>query len=145
MSERARTIVSRLRQFFLNRRLARRRVVRVPCTLSLADRRLSPNGSRGVPTIGGHTVDISATGLALNVPAIRIDEHYLVGDNRRLQVILELPIGPVELQVTPVRYESLEEDELEKSYTIGVRITEMNEKDRAQFNEYVQRFLKRSA
>jgi hypothetical protein len=44
-----------------------------------------------------------------------------------------------------VRYESLEEDELEKSYTIGVRITEMNEKDRAQFNEYVQRFLKRSA
>src|SRR3990172_5332040 len=130
MSEYARTIVSRLRQFIGNRRHFRRREVRLPFSMSVADRRIRPNGSRGVPTINGHTLDISATGLALNVPAIRIEEHYLVGDTRRLQLKLELPDGPVKMQVAPVRYESLEEHQTETGYAIGVRITEMTEQDR---------------
>jgi hypothetical protein len=52
-------------------------------------------------------------------------------------VKLELPVGPVEMQVTPVRYESLEEHETETGYLIGVRITAITEADRAKFAAYV--------
>jgi len=89
----------------------------------------------------GHTSDISTTGIGLIVPAIRIGEHYLVGEDRRLHLKLELSSGPVELTVSPVRYESLEEDPQETGYVIGVRITDMNEADRTRFHEYIQTLL----
>lgn len=88
-------------------------------------------------TLDGHTLDLSATGLALVVPAITLGEHHLVGENRGLNVKLELPTGVVELQVTPVRYESLAEHETETGYLIGVIIAEMTEEDRAKFAAYV--------
>lgn len=143
MSEFARTIVSRLRRFIGNRRHVRRREVHLPFSMSVADRRIRPNGARGVPSIDGHTLDISATGLALNVPTIRIEEHYLVGDSRRLQLKLELPDGPVKMLVAPVRYESLDEHQTETGYAIGVRITEMAEQDRINFNEYIKHLKRR--
>jgi hypothetical protein len=89
----------------------------------------------------GHTSDVSATGVGLIVPAIRIGEHYLVGEEQRLHLKLELPTGPVDLNVSPVRYESLEEDPEETGYVIGVRITDMNEADRKRFHEYIQTLL----
>lgn len=91
----------------------------------------------------GHTLDLSASGLALIVPAITLGEHHIVGENRSLNVKLQLPKGPIELTVTPVRYESLEEDETETGYLIGVKILEMSEVDRAKFAEYVADFSDR--
>ena len=82
---------------------------RLTFTLSLSDPRVNSNGARRLPSLGGHTLDISSTGLALVVPAIRIGGHYLAGDDRKLHVKLELPSGPVEMKVATVRYESLEE------------------------------------
>jgi len=87
-----------------------------------------------LPSLNGHTVDVSSTGLALVVPAIRIAEHYLAGSDRRLHIKLELPSGPVELKVVAVRYESLED---ESGYLIGARIVEMSDPDRASFEKYV--------
>ena len=81
----------------------------------------------------GHTSDVSTTGIGSIVPAIRIGEHYLVGEDRRLHLKLGLPTGPVDLYVSPVRYESLEEDPEETGYVIGVRIN-MNEADRTRFH-----------
>jgi hypothetical protein len=89
----------------------------------------------------GHTSDVSTTGIGLIVPAIRIGEHYLVGEDRRLHLKLELPTGPVDLYVSPVRYESLEEDPEETGYVIGVRIIDMNEADRTRFHEYIRTLL----
>jgi len=86
-------------------------------------------------------LDLSTNGIALIVPAIRVGEHYLVGDDRRLHVKLELPGGPVELNVVPVRYESLEEDPNESGYLIGAHITEINEPDRSRFAEHVKMLL----
>jgi hypothetical protein len=91
----------------------------------------------------GHTVDISANGMALIVPAIRIGEHHLVGENRNLSVNLELPVGPVEMQVTPVRYEALERHESETGYLMAVKIVTMSVEDRAKFSEYVSTLLQR--
>ncbi len=98
-----------------------------------------------MPSLKGHTLDISDTGIALVVPAIRIGEHYLVGDDRKLHVQLELSNGPVELTVVPVRYESLGDYGEESGYLVGAKIVELNEADRARFHEAVKGFLKTSS
>jgi hypothetical protein len=95
-----------------------------------------------LPTVDGHTLDISSTGLALVVPAIRIGEHYLAGAERKLFVKLELPTGPVEMKVATVRYESLEESRDESGYVIGARIAEMSDHDRASYVSFIGKLLK---
>lgn len=87
-----------------------------------------------MPTLNGHTLDVSTTGLALVVPAIRIGEHYLAGADRTLHIKLELPSGPVEMRVATVRYESMDD---ESGYLIGARILEMSDTDRMSFTKYV--------
>jgi len=107
---------------------------RLSFTLTLSDPRVTSNGSRRLPKLDGHTLDVSMTGVALIVPAIRIGEHYLAGADRKLHVKLELPSGAVEMLVTTVRYESLED---ESGYVIGARILEMSDADRVSFEKYV--------
>src|SRR5829696_56024 len=118
MSELPRRIVSSLRRFVGNRRRHKRVSARLTFTISLSDPRVKSNGSRRLPTVNGHTLDISTTGLALVVPAIRIGEHYLAGAERKLFVKLDLPTGPVEMKLATVRYESLEESREETGYLI---------------------------
>jgi hypothetical protein len=144
MSELPRRFVSSLRRFIGNRRHSKRVHARLTFTLSLSDPRVNSNGSRRLPTLNGHTLDISSTGLALIVPAIRIGEHYLAGADRKLHVKLDLPTGPVEMKVATVRYESLEESRDETGYLIGARITEMSDQDRTSFDSYVAKLLKRA-
>ena len=136
MSELPRRIVSHLRRFIGNRRRSRRVRARLSFTLSLSDPRVSSNGGRRLPKLDGHTLDVSVTGLALVVPAIRIGEHYLAGADRKLHIKLELPSGPVEMKVATVRYESLED---ESGYLIGARILEMSDTDKVSFEKYVTR------
>ena len=144
MSELPRRLVSHLRRFIGNRRHCRRVRTRLSFTLGLADPRVSSNGARRLPTLDGHTLDVSSTGLALIVPAIRIGEHYLAGSDRRLHLKLDLPAGPVEMTLTAARYESLDESKEESGYLIGARITEMADADRASFEAYVTKLLNRS-
>lgn len=142
MSELPRRMVSQLRRFIGNRRRAKRAEARLPFTLSLEDSRVSSNGFRRLPPLQGHTLDVSTTGVALVVPAIRIGGHYLAGTERRLFLKLDLPEGTVELTLIPVRYESLEEDPNETGYLIGTRIEDINDNDRSRFNDYVRSLLK---
>ena len=142
MPELARTLVSRLREFVGNRRRARRCPARLAFSVTPADRYVISNGSRQRKWMEGHTFDVSTSGLALVVPAIRIGEHYLVGDDRKLLLRLELPTGTVEMQVAPVRYESLEEHPTEQGYVIGVRITDVDPQIKAGFESFVRRLLR---
>ena len=138
MSELPRRIVSHLRRFIGNRRRSKRVQARLKFTLSLTDPRVNTNGSRRLPSLDGHTLDVSITGLALIVPAIRIGEHYLAGADRKLHVKLDLPSGPVEMKVVTVRYENLEDD---SGYLIGARILEMSDADKASFEKYVAKAM----
>ena len=80
--------------------------------------------------------------MALILPAIRIGEHYLVGNDRKLHLELELPNGPVALTVVPVRYESLGDYGEESGYLVGTKIVDLNEADRTRFHEKVRSFLR---
>ena len=145
MSELPRRIVSHLRRFIGNRRRFKRVRTRLTFTLSLSDPRVNSNGARRLPTLDGHTFDVSTSGLALIVPAIRIAEHYLAGSDRRLYLKLQLPSGAVEMKVMSVRYEGLDESHEETGYLIGARIVEMSDADRASFNSYVNKLLSGAA
>lgn len=133
----ARSIASRLRQYAGDRRRAKRVQARVNFTLSLVGPAFSSNGVRRVISIDGHTLDLSSTGLALVVPTIIVNEHHLVGENRNMYVKLELPDGPLEINVVPIRYEKLEDHPTETGYLIGARLGNVEEADRARFSEYV--------
>jgi len=141
--ELARSIVSRLRQYVGDRRHAKRQKIRLVFTLSIVSQAKSLDGATRIDSLEGHTLDVSPTGMALIIPTIRLGEHHLVGENRSLNVKLELPDESVAMQVASVRYERLDEHKTETGYLIGVKITEMSEADRAKFTAYVSSLLKR--
>jgi len=137
----ARSVVSRLRRFVGDRRRSPRQAVRLPFIISISGGAKNLNGTKRSSSIGGHTLDLSDSGLALVVPSIRLGEHHLVGENRSFTVKLDLPPGPVEMQVAPVRYEALDEDKNESGFLIGVKIVSMTDMDRAKFGDYVSELL----
>ncbi len=138
----ARSIASRLRQYAGDRRHAKRAKVRLDFTLSLVGPALSSNGAKRVISIEGHTLDLSSTGLALIVPTIIVNEHHLVGENRNMFVKLELPDGPLDINVVPIRYERFEDHPTETGYWIGVKLGNVEPRDRARFSEYVSQQLR---
>jgi hypothetical protein len=139
MPEFTRTIVTRLRAYIGNRLIARRHSGRIRCSVTPADRHVTLNGFGRTKWMDGYTADLSATGLGVIVPAIRIGEHYLVGGERRLRLKLDLPVGPVEMQVKPTRYESLEDYDSERGYVIGVQIIAMADDDRSTYDKFIRR------
>lgn len=87
--------------------------------------------------MNGHTLDLSSNGLAIIVPRITLGEHHLVGENRGLNLKIQLPDGSVEILGTPIRYERLEDDQSETGYLIAVKILRMSDDDRARYSAYV--------
>ncbi len=140
MPELLRSIITRLRGAMGDRRHARRYQARLRVSVSLLDVKMAAESAipRRLPQVEGYTLDLSETGMALIVPTIRAGEYYLTGEGRRLLVTLAHPTGPLSLHVIPVRYEKLDDDKAETGYLIGVRITEVNEADRARFNAYLE-------
>ncbi|HEY0080195.1 MAG TPA: PilZ domain-containing protein [Pyrinomonadaceae bacterium] len=143
MPELVRTIANRLREFVGNRRYAPRRRTHLPITVSLLEKK--PNAANSAtrqPSLTGRTHDLSATGLGLILPVIRIGGRYLTGDSQQLHINLELPARPVVLHAIPARYERLETDDSQTGYFIGARITHIADADRALLLEYIDSLAK---
>ena len=140
MPELVRSIIARLRGAVGNRRRARRYHARISVSVSLLGVKQVAESAiaRRPPKIEGYTRDLSSTGLGLIVPTIRVGEYYLTGEGRRLLLTLEHAAGPISMQVTPVRYEQLDEGGTETGYIIGAHITEMSDDDRARFNAFLE-------
>lgn len=91
-------------------------------------------GVQHLRAVAGHTLNISAIGLAVVLHAQNIDEQYLTGGEGSMAIELDLPNGLViEIKATPVRYEKREE-----GYLIGARISDMSDRDRELFDEYLR-------
>lgn len=107
---------------------------RLEFSVLLRDAETSDSGTQHLRAVAGHTVNISEDGLAVVLHAQNIDEHYLFGAEGSMAIDLDLPNGlSIEIQATPVRYEKLEE-----GYLIGARISDMSERDRGLFKEYLR-------
>ena len=140
MPELLRSIAGRLRQYVADRRRSPRLRVRLAVTVSLFDLSAATPWSK---PIAGHTRDVSEDGLGLLLPAIRVGDRYLVGQDQSLSIILKLPTGNARIYAAPARYERLEDDQQpDTGFFVGVRITGMDEKDRALFTEYLESLQK---
>ena len=143
MPELIRSIASRLRQYMGNRRAAPRFATHLEAALalnvSLPKTKSEKKGAEQPLRLAGYTRDISASGMALIVPSIRIGGQYLTGENRTLLIMLKLPAGPIEIEATPVRYSPLDEDGADTGYLVGVQIISMSDEDRALFNDYLEK------
>lgn len=141
MPELVRSIANRLREFVGNRRRAPRYRTHVKVTVALSDTKaagIHTSASGGsLPTLKGHARDVSATGLALVMPAIRIGGRYLTGEGQDLLITLDLPPQPVKIHARPVRYEQLEKDDEDIGYLIGVHITSIADGERTRYTQYL--------
>ena len=145
MPELIRSIAGRLREFVGNRRRAPRYVTHLEVGLALnvtlpgTDAAGARKNDSQSLKLAGYTRDISASGLALIVPSIRVGGQYVTGENRRLRIMLKLPTGPIEIHATPVRYSPLDEGGTDTGYLVGVQIVSMSDEDRARFDSYLDK------
>ncbi len=142
MPELIRSFAARLRRFARDRRHANRRHVRLAVSLAIQDPKTG-EVIRSAGALEGYTRDISPGGLSVIVPAIRLGDHYLAGENRVLQITLQLPAGSVLIHAAPVRYHKLDEEETDEAarthYLIGARIITIGDAERARLVEYLER------
>jgi len=143
MPELVRSITARLREFVRDRRCAKRYSVRLSCQVELARANVIRNGSHGSHALEGHTRDISSDGMALILPAIRLGDHYLAGENHPLLVHLQLPDSMIEMHMVAVRYDSFADEEQGAGYILGARITQLGQEDRAQYVEFLANLAKK--
>jgi PilZ domain-containing protein len=107
---------------------------RLDFSVLLREAAVSESGVQHLRACAGHTVNISAHGLAVLLHAQNIDEQYLLGREGSMAIELDLPNGlSIEIQATPVRYEKLAE-----GYLLGARISEMSDRNRELFEEYLR-------
>lgn len=134
MPELIRSIATRFREYLGNRRRAPRFKLRLSISVTPMQAAKPARVAATRDALYGYTRDISTTGLALILPAIRINNTYLTGEDRTLEILVEHESDPIVIYGVPTRYEKLEEEDgADKGYLIGVKITDMNDHDRARF------------
>ena len=89
-------------------------------------------------SISGETKDLSKTGIAFVVPAIRLREYYLVGESRTLNAELDLPGGKIQMQIVGQRYEQVGKHISEAKFLIGAKILRVNDRQREAYEEFLQ-------
>lgn len=133
MPELIRSIAARVREYLGNRRRAPRYKLRLSVRVTPVSAANPSRASAEPDSLYGYTRDVSVSGLALILPAIRINNIYLTGEDRRLEILIENESEPIVIYGVTARYEKLEEGEADKGYLIGVKIAEMSDEDRARF------------
>ena len=88
--------------------------------------------------LSGETTDISETGIGFVVAAIRIKENYLVGQERKLNVELDLSGQKIRMQVQGVRYERVGIHLSTERYLIGAQIVAINEEDKEAYDHLLR-------
>ena len=107
---------------------------RLEFSVLLREAENSQTGVQHMRAVAGHTVNLSTIGLAVMLHAQNIDPQYLTGGENSMSIELDLPSGvSIEIEAMPVRYEKHED-----GYLIGARITEISDRDRELYDEYLR-------
>lgn len=88
--------------------------------------------------LSGETTDVSESGIGFIVSAIRIKEKYLVGQDRALNVELDIAGRKIRMQVMGVRYERVGIHASTEKYLVGARITEISSDDKRKYEFFLQ-------
>src|SRR5688572_3622748 len=96
----------------------------------------------------GETVDISRSGIGFIVPSIRFKEKYLVGQQRTLNVEIDLPTGQIFLRAMGCRYEKVGIHISTERFFVGASIVSLTGTDRENYETFLKtgtRGLKRTS
>jgi hypothetical protein len=85
----------------------------------------------------GRTLDLSDSGMSLLVPAIRIKEDYLVGQDRTLNIELDLVGRKVRMTAIGRRYEPTESEITDDKFLVGIEIVEFRDEDRKTYQHFL--------
>ena len=134
-----RELVERFNRTITERRASSRRKYQVPLKVRFApvNDPMIVRAPCDDSFLCGETVDMSESGIGFMVPSIRIKEKYLVGQERPLDVELDLAGKRVRVRVMGVRYERVGIHLSTEQYLIGAAITEMSEHDRAAYERFL--------
>lgn len=135
-----RELVSRFSVTWIERRASVRKKYEVPVKVSFAPEK-NPHNIKSPSDnsfLAGKTVDLSETGVGFVVSAIRIKEKYLVGQERVLNVELDLAGKKVEMRVLGKRYERVGIHDSTEQYLIGAAITEIDPDDRQRYDYFLK-------
>jgi hypothetical protein len=140
MAKMIRAIISKLNKQVFSRLGASRCDVQVPINVSIQFDKKTGNLLDKIEalSIGGETKDMSESGICFYVDSIRLREHYLVGENRVLNVKLDLPNGTVRMQVVGQRYEQIDLHLSCAKYLIGATIVKMDDLNREVYKEFLR-------
>lgn len=133
-----RKLISRFNRSFAERMVAPRRKHQVPVKVWFEPEKGRLKQATENLFISGETCDLSATGIGFLVSSVRIKENYLVGQNRVLNVELDLPGAKVRMQVVGQRYEQVGIHISTSRYLIGANICQMEEADREVYEHFIQ-------
>jgi hypothetical protein len=135
MAKLVRRIAAEFTGFVMSRLTAPRIKLCVPITISLDSEKKA-----NAKTIyaKGETKDLSKSGIALIIPAIRLCEKYLVGEDRTIYAQIDLPNGRIKAELIGCRYEQLGIHDSVATYLIGARIVSMSQNDRMLYEEYLK-------
>lgn len=88
--------------------------------------------------LSGEAADLSQTGIGFIVSSIRIKEFYLVGQDRRLIVELDLPAGRIKFKAIGRRYIRFGQHLSNEKFFVGAEIVEINGRDKQLFDDYLR-------
>jgi len=135
-----RELVSRFSVSLIERRASIRKKYQVPVKVYFAPEKnpLNLTVSNADLFLSGETVDLSETGIGFEVSTIRIKEKYLVGQERLLNVELDLAGKKVRMQMVGKRYERVGIHASTERYLIGAVITDMSPDDRVKYEYFLK-------
>lgn len=135
-----RELVSKFSVTWIERRASVRKKFQVPVKVYFAPEKNKNNLTRTDEDLflAGETVDLSESGIGILVSSIRIKEKYLVGQERLLNVELELAGKKIRMQVLGKRYETVGIHDSTQRYLVGAAIAEMSPDDTLKYQYFLK-------
>ena len=130
-----RKIAGKLTSLFAERSHAVRRKVEAPIKIWFdPDKKIiRQKNAADESYMTGETFDVSATGVGGDVTAIRLKDNYLVGQDREINLHIELTNGSVTMRVVGRRYEKVGMHVSTEKYLVGAEIDYTEGLEGAQF------------
>lgn len=132
-----RELVSRFSSTIAERRASVRKKINVPVRVCFSPEKDGLRSSCDALFLSGETTDVSETGIGFVVSSIRIREKYLVGQERVLNVELDVSGTKVRMKVRGRRYEKVGIHLSTEKYLVGGEIISVDDADKQAYEYFL--------